>query len=75
MTPQLLIFLGTMIYLGWASVRYLKRRNQQNAPFIEVLKDEPAPKPKPKRTKKKKESDADREWRKRVRAEIEDMTK
>lgn len=81
MTPQLLIFLGAVIYLSWALVRYLKNRNNPNDnPFIEVLDDvaEPqAPTPKPQKAQKaqKQETDAEREWRKRVRAEIEDLTK
>lgn len=78
MTPQLLIFLGAVIYLSWALVRYLKNRNQSNDnPFIEVLDDvaEPvAPPPKPKKAHKQ-ETDADKEWRRRVKAEIEDLTK
>jgi hypothetical protein len=79
MTPQLLIFLGAIIYLCWALVRYIKRRNHKDTPFIEVLEDERVPASRvDKRAGKKtnkKESDSDREWRKRVRAEIEDMTK
>ena len=77
MTPQLLIFLGALIYLSWAVVRHIKRRNRKDSPFIEVLDDEPVPRVDQKVTKRAggKESDADREWRKRVRAEIEDMTK
>ena len=75
MTPSLLIFLGAMIYLGWALVRHLKGRNQKDTPFIEVFEDEPKPRPQKARAKNPKDSDSDREWRKRVRDEIEDMTK
>jgi len=75
MTPSLLIFLGAMIYLGWALVRYMKGRTHTETPFIEVLEDEPKPKPKNVRVKKAKDSDSEREWRKRVKDEIEDMTK
>lgn len=77
MTPQLLIFLGAVVYLSWALVRYLKyRKNPTDRPFIEVLDDvaEP-PAPPPKQGPQKKESDNDREWRKRLKAEIEDLTK
>ena len=38
MTPQLLIFIGAMIYLGWAFVRYWKRHNRKDVPFIEVTR-------------------------------------
>ena len=76
MTLQLMIFIGAMIYLCWAFVRYWKRRNRKDIPFIEVVKDEPVHKPhREKKQKKKTESESDREWRRRVRAEIEDMTK
>ncbi len=76
MTPQLLIFIGAMVYLGWALVRYWKQRNRKDTRFIEVVKDDPASRPYKRRgAKRKKESAADREWRERVRAEIEDMTK
>jgi len=77
MTPQLLIFLGAVVYLSWALVRYLKSRNNPNdRPFIEVLDDIAEPKtPSPKQKTKKKELDGDSEWRKRVQAEIEDLTK
>ncbi|MFT5367522.1 MAG: hypothetical protein ACI8V2_002483 [Candidatus Latescibacterota bacterium] len=77
MTPQLLIFLGAIVYLSWALVRYLKSRNNpDDRPFIEVLDDitEPAAQP-PKQKSQRKESDGDREWRKRIKAEIEDLTK
>ena len=77
MTPQLLIFLGAVVYLSWALVRYLKhRKNPTDRPFIEVLDDvaEP-PAPAPKQRPQKKESDNDREWRRRLKAEIEDLTK
>lgn len=77
MTPQLLIFLGALIYLGWVFVRYIKRHNRKNTPFIEVLEDQPASKVERKSKKRpgRKDSDDDSEWRKRVQAEIEDMTK
>lgn len=75
MTPQLLIFLGALIYLGWVLFRYWKRRNRKDndAPFIEVVKGDP--KVYRWREKKKREAQADREWRKRVQDEIEDLTK
>ena len=75
MTPQLLIFLGAMIYLSWVLFRYWKRRNRKDkdAPFIEVVKGDP--KVYRWREKKKREAQADREWRKRVQDEIEDLTK
>ena len=80
MTPQLLIFIGAVIYLSWALVRYLKHRNNPNIsndrPFIEVLDDVEEPTaPPPKQRSQKKELDGDREWRRRVKAEIEDLTK
>jgi hypothetical protein len=76
MTLQLLIFIAAMIYLCWAFVRYWKRRNRKDGPFIEVVENKPVSKPyRQRRVEKKKESDADREWRKRVQDEIEDMTK
>ena len=76
MTAQLLIFMGAMVYLGWVFIRYWKRRNRKDVPFIEVVEDKPVSKPyRQRRVQKKKESDADREWRKRVQDEIEDMTK
>lgn len=77
MTPQLLIFLGAIIYLSWALVRHLKKRNNpDDRPFIEVLDDiaEPVAQP-PKQRPQKKELDGDREWRKRLKDEIEDLTK
>jgi hypothetical protein len=77
MTPQLLIFLGAVVYLSWVLVRYLKNRNTpDDRPFIEVLDDvaEP-PAPPPKQKPQRKDSDGDREWRKRLKAEIEDLTK
>ena len=76
MTAQLLIFIAAMIYLCWIFVRYWKRRNHKDSPFIEVVEDKPVDKPyRQRRIQKKRESDADREWRKRVQDEIEDMTK
>ncbi len=76
MTAQLLIFMGAMVYLCWVFVRYWRRRNRKDVPFIEVVEDKPVSKPyRQRRVEKKKESDADREWRKRVQDEIEDMTK
>lgn len=76
MTAQLLIFVAAMIYLIWVFVRYWKRRNRKDEPFIEVVKEKPVTKPyRQKRVQQKRESDADREWRKRVQDEIEDMTK
>jgi hypothetical protein len=75
MTPQLLIFLVALIYLGWATVRFLKRRNQKHAPFIEVLEEEEEQQHEEPPQVKKGEGDPDQEWRRRVRAEIEDMTK
>lgn len=76
MTAQLLIFIAAMIYLCWVFVRYWKRRNHKDDPFIEVVEDKSVSKPyRQRRIQKKRESDADREWRKRVRDEIEDMTK
>lgn len=77
MTPQLLIFLGAVIYLSWALVRYLKSRNApHDRPFIEVLDDVAEPvTPQPRQRPPKKDLDGDREWRKRVQAEIEDLTK
>lgn len=77
MTPHLLIFLGAIIYLSWALVRYLKNRNNpDDRPFIEVLDDMTEPvAPPPKQRPQKKELDGDREWRKRLKDEIEDLTK
>ena len=76
MTLQLLIFIAAMIYLCWVSVRYWKRRNRKDGPLIEVVENKSVSKPyRQRRIQKKRESDADREWRKRVRDEIEDMTK
>jgi len=73
MNTQLLIFLAALIYLSWAAARFLRRRNQKHAPFIEVLEEEQQNEEPPQ--VRKEEGDADQEWRRRVRAEIEDMTK
>ena len=77
MTPQLLIFLGALVYLSWALLRYFKNRNaSDDRPFIEVLDEiSDAPAAPPRQRPQKKESDGEREWRKRIQAEIEDLTK
>ncbi|MDA0710478.1 MAG: hypothetical protein O3B73_09770 [bacterium] len=78
MTPQLLIFVGALIYLCWALVRYFKKKDaSDDRPFIEVLDEvsDAAALPKSPPKPQKLETDGDREWRKRIRAEIEDLTK
>ena len=77
MTPQLLIFLAAVIYLGYMLVRHFKGRKQSDAPFIEVLEEQAPelPEKKQKQARKPRVADDDSEWRRRVRAEIEDMTK
>jgi hypothetical protein len=74
MTPQLLIFLVAMGYLCWVFFRYLKQRSNKGNPFIEVLDDQQQAKPPPQRKPDPENAD-ENEWRRRIRAEIEDMTK
>lgn len=74
MTPHLIIFLVAVAYLSWILYRYLKGGKTSDAPFIEVIDDKPAEPPaQPQRPKKS--ADDDSEWRRRVRDEIEEMTK
>lgn len=74
MTPHLLIFLVAMVYLSWILYRYFKGRKNTDAPFIEVIDEKKTELPaQPQRPKQA--ADADSEWQRRIRDEIEEMTK
>ena len=75
MTPHLLIFLVAIAYLSWLLYRYFKGRKNTDAPFIEVIDDKRPEPPTAPRQRPKQAADDDSEWRRRVRDEIEEMTK